>query len=71
MICVDENYVRQLAQTAVQWQKSGMKAPGSAISTALAAAPHAVDIPTGNVTLYLLLGFFVENPIQNQSINFF
>ncbi|CAD5124939.1 DgyrCDS13183 [Dimorphilus gyrociliatus] len=46
LICVDENYVRQLAQTAAQWQKSGIKAPGSAISTALAAAPHAVDIPT-------------------------
>ena len=30
LICVDENHVRKLAADAIEWQKLGIKLPGSA-----------------------------------------
>lgn len=34
LLCVDEQYVRQLAYEATTWQQAGVKLPGSAVSTA-------------------------------------
>lgn len=34
LICVDEPYIRKLAADAYEWQKMGVKLPGSAVSTA-------------------------------------
>ncbi|KAK7101658.1 SRSF protein kinase 1-like isoform X1 [Littorina saxatilis] len=34
LICVDENYIRKLAADAFEWQRLGLKLPGSAVSTA-------------------------------------
>ncbi|KAK3103482.1 hypothetical protein FSP39_019567 [Pinctada imbricata] len=34
LMCVDENHVRKLAADACEWQKMGLKLPGSAVSTA-------------------------------------
>ncbi|KAK8738875.1 hypothetical protein OTU49_003715 [Cherax quadricarinatus] len=34
LMCVDETYIRKLAYEATQWQKMGLKLPGSLVSTA-------------------------------------
>ncbi|CAL4067742.1 unnamed protein product, partial [Meganyctiphanes norvegica] len=34
LMCVDEGYIRKLAYEATQWQKMGLKLPGSLVSTA-------------------------------------
>ncbi|XP_076447214.1 SRSF protein kinase 3-like isoform X2 [Babylonia areolata] len=34
LICVDDNYIRKLAADAFEWQRLGLKLPGSAVSTA-------------------------------------
>ncbi|XP_064106518.1 uncharacterized protein LOC135215582 isoform X4 [Macrobrachium nipponense] len=34
LMCVDESYIRKLAYEATQWQKMGLKLPGSLVSTA-------------------------------------
>ncbi|XP_063606776.1 uncharacterized protein LOC134781439 [Penaeus indicus] len=34
LVCVDESYIRKLAYEATQWQKMGLKLPGSLVSTA-------------------------------------
>ncbi|PNF36152.1 SRSF protein kinase 1, partial [Cryptotermes secundus] len=34
LLCVEESYVRKLASEATQWQKMGIKLPGSLVSTA-------------------------------------
>lgn len=34
LVCVDEAYIRKLAYEATQWQKMGLKLPGSLVSTA-------------------------------------
>ncbi|XP_064604565.1 SRSF protein kinase 3-like isoform X2 [Liolophura sinensis] len=34
LVCVDEAHVRKMAADAVEWQKMGVKLPGSAVSTA-------------------------------------
>ncbi|XP_033744468.1 SRSF protein kinase 3-like isoform X2 [Pecten maximus] len=34
LMCVDETYIRKLAADAFEWQKMGLKLPGSAVSTA-------------------------------------
>ncbi|XP_074646954.1 uncharacterized protein LOC141902911 [Tubulanus polymorphus] len=34
LLCVDEAHIRRLAAEAVEWQKLGVKLPGSAVSTA-------------------------------------
>lgn len=34
LICVDDDYIRKLASDAFEWQRLGLKLPGSAVSTA-------------------------------------
>ena len=46
-MCVDETYIRKLAYEATQWQKMGLKLPGSLVST----APKHFNQPDPNVKL--------------------
>jgi hypothetical protein len=46
LLCVTDDHVRKLAADAVEWQKLGMKLPGSAVST----APKEKPPPTGKLS---------------------
>ncbi|ELU03110.1 hypothetical protein CAPTEDRAFT_173738 [Capitella teleta] len=46
LLCVTDDHIRKLATDAVEWQKLGMKLPGSAVST----APKEKAAPTGKLS---------------------